>query len=98
VEVTPLNFVLSNCSWEDGVVCATFRQPFDLLAETAAITADQEAVNAANSAKSENWLGNLQPKQASNALLRLQKCRNNWNYTPLCTPHETPLGLLHPLR
>lgn len=29
-----LNFVLSNRSWEDGVVCATFRQSFDLLAET----------------------------------------------------------------
>ena len=29
-----LNFVLSNCTWEDGEVVATFRQPFDLLAET----------------------------------------------------------------
>jgi site-specific DNA recombinase len=28
-----LNFVLSNCSWEDGEVVATFRQPFDLLAD-----------------------------------------------------------------
>ena len=27
-----LNFLLSNCSWEDGEVVATFRQPFDLLA------------------------------------------------------------------
>ena len=30
-----LNFVLSNCTWEDGEVVATFRQPFDMLAETA---------------------------------------------------------------
>jgi hypothetical protein len=30
-----LNFVLSNCTWEDGEVVANFRQPFDLLAETA---------------------------------------------------------------
>lgn len=30
-----LNFLLSNCAWEDGEVVATFRQPFDLLAETA---------------------------------------------------------------
>jgi hypothetical protein len=29
-----LNFLLSNCTWEDGDVVATFRQPFDLLAET----------------------------------------------------------------
>ena len=28
-----LNFVLSNCTWEDGEVVATFRQPFDLLRE-----------------------------------------------------------------
>jgi hypothetical protein len=25
-----LNFVLSNCSWADGAMTATFRQPFDL--------------------------------------------------------------------
>jgi hypothetical protein len=30
-----LNFLLSNCAWEDGEVAATFRQPFDLLAQTA---------------------------------------------------------------
>ena len=29
-----LNFVLSNCTWEDGEVVSTFRQPFDMLAET----------------------------------------------------------------
>ena len=52
-----LNFVLSNCSWEDGEVRATFRQPFDLLAETTAIAARQKADNTANSAKSEIWLG-----------------------------------------
>src|SRR2546430_10644009 len=34
-----LNFVLSNCTWEDGAVVATFREPFDLLAETTAIAA-----------------------------------------------------------
>lgn len=37
---------------------ATFRQPFDLLAETTAIAARQEAENTGNSAKSEIWLGN----------------------------------------
>src|SRR5215472_11432701 len=58
-----LNFVLSNCSWEDGEVRATFRQPFDLLAETTALAAGQEAGNAANSAKSEIWLGDLDSNQ-----------------------------------
>ena len=42
-----LNFVLSNCSWEDGEVVATFRQPFDLLAETTAIAARQRRGTAA---------------------------------------------------
>jgi site-specific DNA recombinase len=51
-----LNFVLSNCSWDDGEVVATFRQPFDLLAETTAIIARQNAGNTANSAKRESWL------------------------------------------
>src|ERR1700722_937362 len=29
-----LNFVRSNCTWEDGEIVTTFRQPFDMLAET----------------------------------------------------------------
>lgn len=52
-----LNFVLSNCSWDDGEVVATFRQPFDLLVETTAIAASQEAAYSGNSSKSEIWLG-----------------------------------------
>src|SRR5580704_16905110 len=43
-----LNFVLSNCTWEDGEVVATFRQPFDLLAETTALGAHREAGSPAN--------------------------------------------------
>ena len=51
-----LNFLLSNCSWEDGEVVATFRQPFDLLAETTAIAATRKATATAISAKTEIWL------------------------------------------
>lgn len=29
-----LNFVLSNCVWEDGMIAVEFSQPFALLAET----------------------------------------------------------------
>ena len=58
-----LNFVLSNCTWEDGEVVATFRQPFDLLAETTAIAARHGAGNTAKSAKSEIWLGDLDSNQ-----------------------------------
>lgn len=52
-----LNFVLSNCTWDDGEIVATFRQPFDLLAETTAIVARSKAKNNANFSKSEIWLG-----------------------------------------
>ena len=58
-----LNFVLSNCSWTEGEMTATFRQPFDFLAETNAIAARQEAGTMANSGKSENWLGDLDSNQ-----------------------------------
>ena len=46
-----LNFVLSNCTWADGEVVATFRQPFDLLAETTANAARAEAGNGGNLSK-----------------------------------------------
>jgi site-specific DNA recombinase len=53
-----LNFVLSNCSWEDGEVVANFRQPFDLLAQTTAIATRAATSSDSNLAKSEIWLGN----------------------------------------
>jgi hypothetical protein len=58
-----LNFLLSNCSWEDGEVVATFRQPFDLLAEANAIAADRKASATAISAKTEIWLPDLGSNQ-----------------------------------
>ena len=58
-----LNFVLSNCTWEDGEVVATFRQPFDMLAETTAAAARIEADGSAKTAKTEIWLGNLDSNQ-----------------------------------
>ena len=57
-----LNFVLSHCTWEDGEVVATFRQPFDILAETVTAAARNEAGDSAKSAKSEIWLGDLDPQ------------------------------------
>ena len=58
-----LNFVLSNCTWEDGEVVATFRQPFDMLAETATAAARVEAGESAKSSKNEIWLGDLDSNQ-----------------------------------
>ncbi len=60
-----LNFVLSNCKWDDGQVAATFREPFDLLAETTALARQTHAANGTISAKNEIWLreqdSNLRP-------------------------------------
>jgi HWE histidine kinase len=52
-----LNFVLSNCTWENGEVVATFRQPFDMLAETTTAAERLGADERTKSAKSEIWLG-----------------------------------------
>jgi len=52
-----LNFLLSNCTWEGGNVVATFRQPFDLLAETAVSASRAAAADTTKSAKTEIWLG-----------------------------------------
>jgi site-specific DNA recombinase len=53
-----LNFVLSNCTWEDGVVVATFREPFGMLAETISSAARAAVDHKANTPKTEIWLGN----------------------------------------
>jgi site-specific DNA recombinase len=58
-----LNFVLSNCTWEGGEVVATFRQPFDMLAETVTAATHVGAGEKAKSAKSEIWLGDLDSNQ-----------------------------------
>ena len=51
-----LDFVVSNCTWRDGALKATLRQPFDLLAETTAIAAQIKIADGSKSAKSEIWL------------------------------------------
>ena len=58
-----LNFVLSNCTWEDGEVVSTFRQPFDMLEETVTAAAHIGAGDGAESAKTEIWLGDLDSNQ-----------------------------------
>jgi site-specific DNA recombinase len=58
-----LNFLLSNCSWEDGKVVATFRQPFDMLAETVVAVRNENAAGRVSSRISENWLLELDSNQ-----------------------------------
>ncbi|NLQ05541.1 recombinase family protein, partial [Cylindrospermopsis raciborskii MVCC19] len=57
-----LNFLLSNCVWDDGAVAATFSQPFDMLAETIMLTAKENALEGVPKRVFENWL----PGQDSN--------------------------------
>ena len=52
-----LNFAVSNCSWMDGELSVVLRQPFDLLADTAAQAARVDGSEDADSAKREIWLG-----------------------------------------
>src|SRR5690606_34020698 len=76
-----LNFLLSNCTWEDGDVVATFRQPFDRLAETTLTAAPAAAGETAKTAKTGIWLG----RQDSNLRSRDQ---NPLPYR-LATPHRS---------
>ena len=54
-----LDFVLSNCSWKDGELTPTYRQPFDLLAVTVADARAQLGAESPESGRFEKWL----PKQ-----------------------------------
>ncbi|ESY18631.1 hypothetical protein [Mesorhizobium sp. LNJC391B00] len=55
-----LNLVLSNCEWNRGEVRAVFRQPFDLLAETAASAAAAQARGDVSLTMHPIWLGFLE--------------------------------------
>ena len=52
-----LDFVVSNSTWRDGKIASTYRQPFDLIAETALRSNGIEAEQGLEIAKSEIWLG-----------------------------------------
>jgi site-specific DNA recombinase len=51
-----LNFVLSNSLWKNGELTVSYRQPFDLLAETTAIAAKHAASGDAFSTERTVWL------------------------------------------
>ncbi|PZR70498.1 MAG: hypothetical protein DLM66_03675 [Candidatus Dormiibacter spiritus] len=53
-----LNFVLSNSSWREGRLTASYRKPFDLISETAieaAELAQTEPFTVDDGVVSENW-------------------------------------------
>jgi site-specific DNA recombinase len=51
-----INFVVSNSSWKGGELTVSLRQPFDLLAETAAVEAQAAREGRPDWTKSEIWL------------------------------------------
>jgi DNA invertase Pin-like site-specific DNA recombinase len=80
-----LNFVLSNCTWQDGEVVATFRQPFDLLAETTAAASRSTADETTKSAKTEIW--------RSQRMLPAVDCIDVFaNDTVVCRGRVAPIG------
>ena len=60
-----LNFVLSNSTWGHGELQATFRQPFNLIAETTATDPDNDGGGGPNLGPRSGWWArqdsNLQP-------------------------------------
>ena len=58
-----LDFVVSNCTWKNGEMEATYRQPFDLLAATARADREFVAAKATSEGRFENWLPELDSNQ-----------------------------------
>jgi site-specific DNA recombinase len=52
-----LDYVLSNSSWKDGRISASFRQPFNLIAETVAMAARSNSRARGEIASRQSWLG-----------------------------------------
>jgi len=51
-----LNFLVSNCTWKGGELAVTFRQPFDLLAQTALAYAKKKAAGDVTDGLPPIWL------------------------------------------
>ena len=58
-----LSFVVSNCSWKDGELTVSLRQPFELLADTSARASEVEDLEDADLAKKGIWLLRLDSNQ-----------------------------------
>ena len=58
-----LSFVVSNCSWKDGELAVSLRQPFDQLADTSARALDVDESDDADLAKRTIWLLGLDSNQ-----------------------------------
>ena len=64
-----LDFVVSNCSWKDGLLTPTFRQPFDILAVAVAKNLPSETLSEVSTVKNENWLPGMDSNHELGRLL-----------------------------
>lgn len=55
-EPSRLNFLLSNCTWQQGTQAVEYKEPSDMLAETVAAAARVEATCGSEIAQKEIWL------------------------------------------
>jgi hypothetical protein len=51
-----LNFLLSNCTWQQGTLTVEYKEPFDMLAKTVASATRVEATEGAEMAQKQVWL------------------------------------------
>ncbi|MEO9827692.1 MAG: hypothetical protein ABJF50_25125 [Paracoccaceae bacterium] len=58
-----LDFLLSNSTWKDGRLHPNYKQPFDLIADTASEALMASRQSDAETVKNEIWLGNLDSNQ-----------------------------------
>ena len=79
-----LNFLLSNCTWNDGVLTASFRQPFDMLAETITAVRSETASKSGFGGETEKWL----PSRNSN----LRVLRPMQPFIGSCSEFDFALG------
>ena len=57
-----LNFMVSNCTWKDGLLIVNLKQPFDIIDKCSATAAELDLEKSQNNAGFESWL----PEQDSN--------------------------------
>ncbi len=53
-----LDFVLQNCTWKGGVLTPTYRQPFDMIAESSAASGNAKAAGVSPDGQFAEMLGN----------------------------------------
>ena len=83
-----LNFLLSNCTWKNGELTATFRQPLDILAAAATAHQKAKAAGATSDSLSDIW----RPQRDLNPCCRLERANYQFYLSrpSTCVFRKTP--------